>query len=277
MAKKAISHRLDDARAAHATITAQLADKQTTRSAELLAGADAAAVAKIDAEIATLRHAEQTECDRIQLLDIEVAKEKQENVAKQQQAHIARFAKIQAGRGACASKVQQGVANVWKDICELIEMSERGRTGFAVHSSSARAAADSPDGAALSGNAIMDMLANEFFRISSVPFRGGHAGERTPRALPGSKCPKLEWQLQPEKVVPFADRIKLAGEYAVETLKKEIRAPGKNNVPRTVQVPAAVNGAEPRPRTDAEARLSDLLNRQAEAANDITLAGEEKY
>ena len=44
-----------------------------------------------------------------------------------------------------------------------------------------------------------------------------------------------------------------------------------------MQVPAAVNGAEPRPRTDAEARLSDLLNRQAEAANDITPAGEEKY
>ncbi len=164
-----------------------------------------------------------------------------------------------------------------KNMRELTELSERARAGFAVHSASAQAAADSPDGAAMSAIAITQMLANEQFRVSCVPFRGGRPGERAPPSLPGSKCPKLEWQLTPEKVTPFAERIKLASEFAVETLKKEIRVPGKNNVPRTVQVPAAVNGAEPRPRTEAELRLSDLLNQQAAVANDITEAGEAKY
>jgi hypothetical protein len=271
MAKKSASHRRDDARAALAAITAQLADKQTTRSAELLAGADAAAVAKIDAEIAVLQHAERTERDRIELLEKAVADEKQANVAKQQAAHIAHFAKLQAARVVCAGKVQESAKDFLKNTRELIELSERARTGFAVHSASARGAADSIDGAAMSAGAIMQLLANELFRISSVPFLGGHAGERGSPSLPGSKCPKLEWQLTPEKVMPFADRMKIAADYAVATLKKEIRAPGKS-----AQVPAAMNG-EPRPRTEAEARLAELLKRLAAAAEDITEAGEQKY
>ena len=277
MAKKAVSRQLDDASAARAAITTQRAQEQAARSAALIAGADVAEIAKIDAKIAALDHAAKTEADRIELLKIELEKAQQANVATMQASRIARFAKLQAARVACAGKIQQDVSVLWKDVCELVELSDRARAGYSVHSQSAIVGADSVDGAAMSAGAIMQLLANEEFRISSVPFLGGHAGERGSPSLPGSKCPKLEWQLTPEKVMPFAERIKLASEFAVETLKKEIRAPGKNNVPRTVQVPAAVNGAEPRPRTDAEARLSDLLNRQAEAANDITPAGEEKY
>jgi hypothetical protein len=277
MAKKAIFRQLDDARAALSAITAELTEKQSARSAALLDGANVAAIAKIDAEIAVLQHGERTEHDRIELLEKAVVDEKQANAAKQQAAHIARFAKLQAARVVCAGKVQESAKDLLKNTRELIELSERARTGFAVHSASARTAADSIDGAAMSAGAIMQLLANEEFRISSVPFLGGHAGERGVPSLPGSKCPKLEWQLTPEKVMPFAERMKLASEWAVETLKKEIRAPGKNNVPRTVQVPAAVNGAEPRPRTEAELRLSDLLNQQAAVANDITEAGETKY
>jgi hypothetical protein len=277
MQKKTALNRREAAQTTLAEITKTLAELQTERNMALIDGAEAKAIAKFDGEIATLKQAEQTERDRIGLLESEVAKAKQENVAKQQEGHLTRFSKLQTTRVGCAKKVQQGVADLWKDISELVELSERARTGYAVHSQSATAGADSMDGAAMSDNAIMDMLAHEFFRVSWVPFRGGRAGERTPRALPGSKCPKLEWQLTPEKVMPFVERIKLASEFAVETLKKEIRAPGKNNVPRTVQVPAAVNGAEPRPRTEAELRLSDLLNQQAAVANDITEAGETKY
>jgi hypothetical protein len=272
MAKKDIFRQLDGARVALPAITTQHAEKQTARSAALLAGADTAEIAKIDAEIAILQHAERTERDRIELLEKAVADEKQANVAKQQAAHIARFAKLHAARIVCAGKVQESAKDLLKNTRELIELSERARTGFAVHSANARTAADSIDGAAMSAGAIMQLLANELFRISSVPFLGGHAGERGSPSLPGSKCPKLEWQLTPEKVMPFVERIKLASKYAIDTLKKEIRAPGKS-----AQVPAAMNGAEPRPRTDAEARLAALLAQQAEAANDITPAGEAAY
>lgn len=274
---KQISKLLDLARVAIAAIETRLKEKQADRKARLIAGADNAEIAKIDADIAGLQHAERTERDRIELLEKAVGDEKQANVAKQQATHIARFAKLQAARVACANKVQESAADLWKNTKELVELSARARTGFAVHSASASAAADSVDGAAMSVGAIMQLLANEFFRISSAPYRGGHPGERGTPSLPGSRCPKLEWQLTPEKVVPFADRMKLAADYAIDTLKKEIRAPGKNNVPRTVSVPAAVNGAEPRPRTEAELRLSDLLNQQAAAANDITEVGETKY
>lgn len=274
MAKKSASHRLDDARAVLAASTKELAEKQSARSAALLAGADAAEIATIDAEIATLQHADRTERDRIGLLDKAVAEAKQENVAKQQASYLARFAKLQAARVVSAGKVQENVRDLVKNMRDLTELSERARTGFAVHSASAQAAADNPDGAAMSAIAITQMLATELFRVSCVPFRGGRPGERTPPSLPGSKCPKLEWQLTPEKVTPFADRMKLAADYATTTLKAEIRAPGKS--PRTSPVPASINGA-PRPRTDAEARLAALLAQQAEAANDITPAGEQKY
>jgi hypothetical protein len=276
MAKKSASHRLDDARAELAAIKTQRAEKQSARDAALLVGAGAAEIAKLDAEIATLDHAGRTETDRIELLEKAVAEAKQENVAKQQASHIKRFAKLMAARNELAIKVQTHAKELEANIAELSELSNRARAAYAVHSQSARAGADSMDGAALSNNAIMDLLANEFFRISRVPFRGGHAGERTPRALPGSKCPKFEWQLTPEKVMPFADRIERASEYAVETLRAEIRAPGKT-APRTVAVPASINGAEPRPRTEAEARLAELLKQQAEAATDVTPAGEQKY
>ena len=275
MQKKTALNRREAAQTTLAEITKTLAELQTERNMALIDGAEAKAIAKFDGEIATLKQAEQTERDRIGLLESEVAKAKQGNVAKQLQGHLTRFSKLQTTRVACAKKVQQGVADLWKDIRELVELSERARTGYSVYSQSATAGADSMDGAAMSDNAIMDMLAHEFFRVSWVPFRGGRAGERTPRALPGSKCPKLKWQLSPEKVTPFADRLKLAADYAIDTLKKEIRAPGKS--PRTAPVPEAINGAEPRPRTEAEARLAALLAQQAEAANDITPAGEEKY
>src|SRR5450759_1357875 len=107
MAKKDIFRQLDDARAALPAIETRLKEKQADRKAKLIDGADTAEIAKIDAEIAILQHAERTERDRIELLEKAVADEKQANVAKQQAAHIARFTKLQAARIVCAGKVQE--------------------------------------------------------------------------------------------------------------------------------------------------------------------------
>src|ERR1035437_6471685 len=222
MAKRAVSRQLDDVIAARTAITAQRAQEQSARSAALLAGADVAEIAKHDAKIAALDHAAKTEADRIELLKVEIEKEQQANVAKMQAARIARFVKLQDARVACAGKIEKDVSSLWKDVCELIELSNRARAGYSVHSQSAVVGADSIDGAAMSVGSIMQLLANEEFRISSVPFLGGHAGERGSPSLPGSKCPKLEWQLTPEKVMPFSDRMKVAADYAIDTLKKEI-------------------------------------------------------
>jgi hypothetical protein len=271
--RKTALHRRDDARAALDAIVNELAERDTTRNAMLIDGAPIADIGAIDDVIAGLRHSEQTERDRLKLLDVEVEKEKQANVAKQQASYIARFTKLQAERVTVAKRVQQDIATLWKDVRELVELSENARTGYAVHSQSARAGADSVDGAAMSAAAIMVMLQHEQFRQTWTPFRGGRPGEKTSFALPGAK-PILGLELAPERVMPISDRIQAAADYAIATLKKEIRPP--DNSARLTSVPASING-EPRPRSDAEARLAALLAQQAAAAEDITPAGEDRY
>jgi hypothetical protein len=81
---------LEKARAAHAAGLTQIADKEAARNAALLAGAEAAAIATIDADIATLQHAARTESDRIELLKVEVEKEEGLQRAKRRAEHIAR-------------------------------------------------------------------------------------------------------------------------------------------------------------------------------------------
>src|ERR1035437_3791446 len=73
--KPSAKTQLKKAHDAQAAIVAQIADKEAARNAALLAGDDAAAVAKIDGEIEALHHAERTESDRIKLLEAEVEKE----------------------------------------------------------------------------------------------------------------------------------------------------------------------------------------------------------
>ena len=200
--RKTAAHRLDEVRAVLAATMAQLAEKEGERNGALLADKDAIEIGKIDAEIATLRHAARTENDRIRLLEIEVTKEKQAAGVRQRQGHITRFAKLLAASVADAEEVEELAEQLLKTVRRCISRRERALVGFNVKSSHANAAARAIEGAALSGDAVMAHLAGHFYKISAQPLLGGRPGARTEPSLPGAKCPRLDWTLTPEKIHP---------------------------------------------------------------------------
>jgi hypothetical protein len=275
MAKKAIFHRIEEARAAHAAYLRQIADKQSARNAALLAGEGIAAIARIDGELAALEHASRTEASRIALLDVEVAREKQAAVAKQRQAHIVRFAKKLAEADTLAREMQDDdLPQFLKKIRKIIELREGARAGFAVTSSHANAAAGAIEGCAFSGDAVLGLLQYELYRISAKPLLGGRPGERTHPPLPGAKCPRLEWQHTPERITGFADALRAASKFAVDTLRSEIGSAAEipaalaDEEPQTPDINVAAesgNGSKPE-RTPTQARLGGLLKRMSELA-----------
>jgi len=115
----------------------------------------------------------------------------------------------------------------------------------------------------------MALLAYEFYRISARPLLGGAAGARARPPLPGALCPRADWQLQPEKITPLADRLRAASKFAVETLQAEIGGTPAVEPPHT-------NGADPQ-RTAEQNTLSELLRQADELATDTSAEGEEKY
>src|SRR5450759_2889776 len=82
---------LEAARAAVVDINKRLDDLNRTRAERLLAGDEAASIAKIDDEIAIAQHAAKTEIDRIVLLDEEVSHEEALRVAKRKGDQIGRI------------------------------------------------------------------------------------------------------------------------------------------------------------------------------------------
>jgi hypothetical protein len=284
MAKKNTGNRLDAARAAHAEATKQLADKQAARNAALIDGMAARDIAKIDNEIAILQQAARTEADRINLLEAEAKREAAAAAIKRQGELVNRFERTLAQADALAVDLQDKVLpDLLAKVRQIISLRERARAAFAVNSSSARAAAGSIEGCAMSAPAVMAMLAYEFYRISARPLLGGRPGERSEPSLPGSLCPRVEWNLTPGKITPFATALKTGSTFAVEKLEQEIgggAAVGGNGV---TAAPAVTDGAEAvetqtgagngaatadgdATRTPAQERLSQLLRRQNELA-----------
>ena len=257
MVKKTATHRLDDVRAALATATKQITDLETQRNAALLKDDDELAV-KLFGELETLRAVARGHTDKIALLEAEAQRENAARIVREHQSLIGRFEKKLDDSDTDLTDGTDLIAQGWKKIESGISKREQARAAFNVHSSHARGSAEAPDGCAMAGAAIVHLLSHEFYRISARPLLGGRQGERARPHLPGAKPPRLELQLQPEKITPFSEKVRTASKFAVDLLRAEI---GQGGNFETLPPDTATE------RTPAEIKLSGLLKRMAELAD----------
>jgi hypothetical protein len=296
--KKSPATRLADARAALAAVETRVAERERNRQARLLAGDPAAEIAVLDAEMAGLRDEAGIERDRIALLVEAVRQEENAAALKRRGDLINRFAAKLAKADELAAELQEDIAKVEKTFRRIIVLREEARAAFAVQSSHANAAATAIEGCAMSGPAVRALLSYELYRVSARPVLGGTPGAFSQASLPGALSPRLELQMRPEGIVPFADALRAASAFAVDLLRKELTMPPPEPAAATVQpvqvnghaaAPAAAVTAEtisadirhdapvPRERTEAEARLAALLVQQDEASQDVSEEGERRY
>lgn len=315
MAKKTATDRLDAARAAIEVATKQIADIEAQRNGALLADNDDLAV-KLLAKLETLRAVARGHADKIGLLQGEVQREQAAATVRSHQAQIGQFAKMLDASDTDLIDGADLIGQGWKKILAGIEKRERALPAFAVHSAHARGSGTNIDGAAMSAEAIVHLLSFEFYRISARPLLGGRPGERTRPALPGAKPVRIEHALMPEKIEPFASKVRAASAFAVQLLTEEIGKGGDVDVPapappnetdppwtrtaaeiqRDMQREADArdralssntfapsngkaprNDTEPRERSAAEVELAKLLNKQSELSTDISPEGETAY
>jgi hypothetical protein len=262
------TERLAGAQAALEQANRDLAELSGKRNAALLQDNTAAAIA-LGAEIANLKLAACAHEDKISLLRAEAEREEQARRAKERAALIGRIeAKIE--------QRDEAMAAVAAAIERLAAASER-----AINLSREVIAAWSwaPHDlvpALLTPPSIMTAIGHEAYRVSYHARRYG-GFDVNPNAgimLPGSRCPRLEWLEQPERIRPMNDVIRDASEFAKNFLRT-----GKGSAAVEAAAPAvfAVSGGAAVQRSTSEQRLSDLLLQQAKAAEDITPAGEQEY
>jgi hypothetical protein len=276
MARKSVFTRLDATRLALADTTKQIVDLEAARNAALIDDDDALA-AELLGKIEAAHALERGHADKIKLLEREVKDAKQAGIVKERAAFLRRFEKLLCvDADTLAGEIQDDLDTLHLKVRKLIEKREAARPAYAVNSAGARAGAQTFDGAALSAEAVMTLLSFEFYRISADPLQGGRPGERRRPALPGAKSPRIELILQPNKIVPFATALKRASEFAVKTLRSEIKAPGEF---RSEPAPAGPNGspAPPRDCSEAEERMRALLEQQYKLSLDVSAEGEAAY
>jgi hypothetical protein len=294
--KKSPATQLVDARAALAAVEAKVAERERDRQARLLAGDPAAEIAVLDAELTGLRDEARIESDRIKLLVEAVQQEENAAALKRRANLIDRFERKLAEADALAAELQDDLAKVEKKFRRIIALREDARAAFAVQSSHANAAAGAIEGCAMAGPAVKALLSYELYRVSARPVLGGTPGAFSQASLPGALSPRLELQMRPEGILPFADALRADSAFAVDLLKKELTIPPAGpaaspplsanghaapiEVAATVVAPAPeiANGdLTPRERTEAESRLAQLLVLQDKAAEDVTPEGEARY
>jgi hypothetical protein len=192
-------------------------------------------------------------------LEEEARKADIEAIAKRRAGVINRFTKKLEAADAVAAELEASVKKTTELFHQVIAMREEARVALPASNSHIEASAGAMEGAAMSGAAIRALLCHEFYRVSARPLKGGIPGERTVPSLPGSVCPRIEMQLQPEKIQPFAAALRQASAFAVSLMKNEVD-------PQALVLPAeAPTPAQP---TTAENKLAQLLKRQLELASD---------
>jgi hypothetical protein len=252
--------KLEVARATLAEIQQKIAELQGKRRVRLVAGDPAAVIGKLDDELAALRKAAQVETDRIALLEEEARKAEVEAVVRRRAGLINRFEKKLQAADAVAVELEASIAKTTELFHKVIAMREEARVALPASNSHIDASAGAMEGAAMSGAAVRGLLCHEFYRVSARPLKGGIPGERTVPSLPGSVCPRIEWQLQPEKIQPLATALRQASQFAVSLMKNEVD-------PQALLQTEAPAPAPSQPTT-AESKLSQLLKLQMQLAAD---------
>lgn len=202
---------------------------------------------------------------------------------------VVRFEKKLAAADTAAGELQDLVAQAETKFRIVIALREEARAAWPLADAHHNAVALTAEGCALSGHAVKVLLSYELYRIGARPFLGGRPGETQGQAFPGGICPDLRLSLQPEKIIPFADKLRAASAYAVNAMRNKLDPlaaalpadadhPAKPTEAPPIAAPATTDAisASP-PRTPAQDKLSALLKRQNELAMDMSPAGEAAY
>ena len=250
MAKQS-SKLLDHARASADETSQKLIEAQAAYDAELLKSDDTAAILKLDDVIAQLERIAKAKADRVKALEREAEREEKDQHIKNKAQLIDRIEgkfKNWIGNG---EEIEKAVSALLKLYRRQIELGGEIAVAWRWNNSDAIALR-------LHGLGIKELLCHEHYRQS---FIGGLEAGPNSVSLPGALCPRpLEWRLMPERIKPFADTLRELAAYGSKTMRG-----GKGGVPRMVKP------------TAAEGKLSELLNKQAKLANDISPAGEAAY
>jgi hypothetical protein len=244
---------LATSRSALASIEAQAGELSGKRRAALVSGGTNAEIGKLDAEIEKLRALGQIERDRIEGLTETIRKQEVAEVIKRKDEQIERLSKELDLSAEDAREIQAMVGELVSRLRHMCKARSGVLPMFRSADPEVEAAANNPDGAALTPSSVVTLVANEFFRqgrVAALP--GVSAVEPT---WPAPICPRIEWISTPERITPFSDRIAQANRYAV-SLMRDGRAPALLAQP----------GEDA--RTSAQVQLGELLKRQMELAQD---------
>ena len=140
-------------------------------------------------------------------------------VAKRRQALRERFAKKLAEADAAAVELQETVARAVVLFRKIIDIRETARAAWPISRRAPqrcrrRARRRGTIGQRSEGVAGLRVLSHQ----SADPFLGGQPGERRQQSLPGAVSPRIDQQLMPSAIKPFADALKQASAFAVEAM-----------------------------------------------------------
>jgi hypothetical protein len=232
------------------TATAEI---NSRRDAALLAGEPAAAIRALDQELDTQQHAERTEGDRIRLLEAEVERLRVERQVREKAGLIGRIEAKFKARNEAAAELQDAIRTADKAFRKIIDLSVECDAAwpFAAHERTA---------AMIPATSIQLAVQHELFRVGARPRRYGGMDKGVHPGLhfPGGQCPRLEWVNLPEQIPSFTDAMRDAANFASAVMRTGRAAP-----PATmVTAPADATTPAPAPRTEAQERLDQLLQRQ---------------
>jgi hypothetical protein len=250
---------------------AKLTTLRSKRQAALLAD-NAAALDTIDSEIAALEKAASRQAERIQLLEEQARQQEAEEIARKRVALIAQFAKTLDLADTKGEELQATLEKADRLFREVVKLRQEARIMWPAGTSHTNSAANTAEGAALSGGAVIQLLRYEICRVGSRPTLGGRPGEVKEPDFPGGLNPRpLDWAGTPDRITPLGAALRQASAFAVDMMKTQLDpiqalAPGQ-----------AVAPAEGDPRSAMEHRLAELLVQQNRLAADTSPEGEAAY
>jgi hypothetical protein len=243
---------LEQARVSLQAIQVAAAEVNSRRDAALLAGEPAAAIRKLDEELAERQHEERTESDRIQVLEREVERQRIERQAREKASLIGRVEAKFKARSDAAIELEQAIKTADKAFRKIVDLSVEcdAAWGFATHE---RTAAMIPTAS------VLTAVTHEIYRVGSRPRRygGQDRGAHPGLHFPGGQCPRLELVNLPESIPPIVNVLRDAANYASQVMRT-----GKGTPPAGATVVHVPDATTPPQRTAAQERLNQLLQQQ---------------
>ena len=262
--QKKASTTMREVEAELADLAVRIEQERQKRAAALLMD-DGKTVDAYDLTIARLEKADGRAKERRTLLQAQVASEEREAVARRRAETIARVEKKLAEADAIAAELEADLINDDRKLRRIIQLREECMPVFALGDAHINASVGSPDGAVLTAPAIVTLLRYALYKIGARPYAGGVPGARVEVSWPGGLCPRIEWQLQQERIPSFGQAMRTASAFAVKLLRGE-STPTAPEPQATITEPSPAvpssNGGQ------SDSRMVALLKRQNELAAD---------